>query len=110
MVPTRSRRLRLLESLCRTISDMLHDRVQRAAAARGFAPAPESTSAIYTLAKAEVPDLLDQLLLVHHRACEERGEATPGPDADLPRDDGERKRMLSAVRAAVLRGEHRFGS
>lgn len=109
MVPTRSRRLRLLESLCRTISDMLHDRVHRAAVARGFSPVPESTSAIYTLAKAEVPDLLDQLLLVHHRACEERGETVPSREPGLPRDDGERKRMLSAVRAAVLRSEDRFG-
>ncbi len=108
MVPTRSRRLRLLESLCRTMSDMLHERVLRAASARGLRHPPENTSAIYALAMAEVPDLLDQLFMVHHRACEERGEPTPAADPAVARDDRERTRMLSAVRAAVLRSEHRF--
>jgi hypothetical protein len=102
----RSRRLRLLESLRRTISELLHDRVRKAAAGRGR-PEPENTSAIYAMAQSEVPDLLDQLLLVHHRVEQERGEVRQGPTPPPP-DDRERKRMLSAVRAMVHRSAERF--
>lgn len=104
----RSRRLRLLESLRRTLSEKLHFQVWRAARQCGRR-APENTSAIYAMAKAATPQLLDQLLLVHHRALQEEG-ALPHP-AGPPVDDIERKRMLSAVRATVdrvsvqLRGE-----
>jgi hypothetical protein len=92
--------LRLLESLRRTLSEKLHLQVWRAARRCGRRT-PENTSAIYAMAKAATPELLDQLLLVHHRALQEEGElAHP---ARPPVDDIERKRMLSAVRATVDR-------
>jgi hypothetical protein len=92
--------LRLLESLRRTLSEKLHLQVWRAARQCGRRT-PENTSAIYAMAKAATPELLDQLLLVHHRALQEEGElAQP---AGPPVDDIERKRMLSAVRATVDR-------
>jgi hypothetical protein len=97
----RSRRLRLLESLRRTLSEKLHFQVWRAARQCGRR-APENTSAIYAMAMAATPQLLDQLLLVHHRALQEEGELPPHPVAP-PVDDIERKRMLSAVRATVDR-------
>jgi hypothetical protein len=97
----RSRRLRLLESLRRTLSEKLHFQVWRAARQCGRRT-PENTSAIYAMAKAATPDLLDQLLLVHHRALQEEG-ALPHHPAGPPVDDIERKRMLSAVRATVDR-------
>jgi hypothetical protein len=100
MARVRSRRLRLLESLRRTLSEKLHFQVWRAARQCGRRT-PENTSAIYAMAKAATPELLDQLLLVHHRALQEEGElARP---AGPPVDDIERKRMLSAVRATVDR-------
>ena len=105
----RSRRLRLLESLRRTLSEKLHFQVWRAARQCGRRT-PENTSAIYAMAMAATPQLLDQLLLVHHRALQEEGELPPHPVVP-PVDDIERKRMLSAVRATVdrvsvqLRGE-----
>ncbi len=104
----RSRRLRLLESLRRTISDMLHDRVDRAAFERGKGP-PKNTQAIYTAAKAESPELLDQLLYVHQKASQEAGENSP-QTAAAPPDEAERLRMLSAVRAAVGKSTARFGA
>lgn len=101
----RTRRLRLLESLRRTLSEMLHDRVQVAATQSGHR-APNDTSSVYTMAASEAPDLLEQLLLVHHRVRQEQGETM---ELDPPReDDLERKRMLSAVRATVQRAELRF--
>lgn len=100
MARVRSRRLRLLESLRRTLSEKLHFQVWRAARQCGRR-APENTSAIYAMAMAATPDLLDQLLLVHHRALQEEGE--PAHPAGPPVDDIERKRMLSAVRATVDR-------
>ena len=104
----RSRRLRLLESLRRTISDILHERVDRAAFTRGQGP-PENTRAIYTAAQVETPELLDQLLFVHHKASQERGEeASPNPGSQI--DENEREAMLSAVRAAVGRSTARFGA
>jgi hypothetical protein len=110
----RSRRLRLLESLRRTLSEKLHFQVWRAARQCGRRT-PENTSAIYAMAMAATPQLLDQLLLVHHRALQEEGELPPHPVAP-PVDDIERKRMLSAVRATVdrvsvqLRGDSTHGS
>lgn len=97
----RSRRLRLLESLRRTLSEKLHFQVWRAARQCGRRT-PENTSAIYAMAMAATPQLLEQLLLVHHRALQEEGELPPHP-AGPPVDDIERKRMLSAVRATVDR-------
>jgi hypothetical protein len=105
MTALRSRRLRLLESLRRTLSEKLHDRMQVTATSKGHR-APVDTSSIYTMASSEAPDLLEQLLLVHHRVRQEQGEEVP---SDPPRDDDlERKRMLSAVRATVQRAELRF--
>jgi hypothetical protein len=101
MAEPRSRRLRLLESLRRTISEMLHTKVQRAASNRGHG-APYNTSSIYTSAEEEAPELLDQLLFVHKRVGEERGEDVP-PSSPDRLAESERKAMLSAVRAAVNR-------
>ena len=97
----RSRRLRLLESLRHTLSEKLHSQVGRAANGCGRHQ-PENTSEFYAMAAAATPELLDQLLLVHHRVREERGEISDGV-APPPVDDVERKRMLSAVRATVDR-------
>ena len=104
MAQARSRRLRLLESLRRTINEMLHDRVHRAASTKGRGT-PQNTQSIYTSAAEEAPELLDQLLFVHHRLGEEIGEATPIPDS---LDDKERKAMLAAGRAAVNRTQERL--
>jgi len=99
MAQPRSRRLRLLESLRRTINDMLHEKVQRAAMARGHG-VPQNTQSIYTSATDEVPELLEQLLFVHRRVGQERGDEVPSvPPGSL--DHGRRQAMLSAVRAAV---------
>jgi hypothetical protein len=107
MAEPRSRRLRLLESLCRAISDKLHERVGRVALASGRS-LPENTSAIYTMAQSETPELLDQLLFVHSKVRQERGEAASLSDTFT--DDCERQAMLSAVRAAVGRSRARFGA
>lgn len=108
MGTARSRRLRLLESLRRTISDKLHQKVsERRGASGGFSP-PENTSAIYTQAKHVAPDLLDQLITVHQRACEEQGQPMTA-EGDRELTDVERRQMLSAVRAAVMRSQTRFG-
>ena len=107
MARVRSRRLRLLESLRRTLSEKLHIQVWRAAHQAGRRT-PENTNAIYAMAKAATPELLDQLLLVHHRALQEQGELPDNPP-DLPVDDVERKRMLSAVRATVDRMSMELG-
>jgi len=85
---------------------MLHERVFRTAGQSGRRK-PPNTSAIYTTAKEQQPDLLDQLLLVHHRARQENGEAMQGSHP-MPGDDTERMRMLSAVRAMVDQSSVRF--
>jgi hypothetical protein len=108
MGTSRSRRLRLLESLRRTMSDKLHDKVSSSYRGNGSFSPPENTSAIYTHAKRVAPELLDQLLNVHVRACEEQGLPTVSPTGQES-DDLRRKQMLSAVRAAVLRSQTRFG-
>jgi len=101
MAQPRSRRLRLLESLRRTINEMLHDRVRRAANEKGHG-APVNTSTIYSSAAREAPELLDQLLFVHQKVNQERGHANEAkPPNQLA--DPDRKAMLSAVRAAVNR-------
>lgn len=101
MAPPRSRRLRLLESLRRTINEMLHDRVRRAASEKGRG-APVNTGTIYSSAAKEAPELLDQLLFVHQKVDQERGRAKETtPPNQLA--DPDRKAMLSAVRAAVNR-------
>ena len=101
MAQPRSRRLRLLESLRRTINEMLHDRVQRAAKEKGHG-APVNTGTIYTSASREAPELLDQLLFVHHKVDVERGHSVEAPPPEKLAEL-ERKAMLSAVRAAVNR-------
>ncbi|HPA80083.1 MAG TPA: hypothetical protein PLS95_04655 [Thermoanaerobaculales bacterium] len=83
------------------MSEKLHLQVWRAARQAGRRT-PENTNAIYAMAKAATPELLDQLLLVHHRALQEQGEVPNHPQKP-PVDDVERKRMLSAVRATVDR-------
>ena len=107
MAQPRSRRLRLLESLRRTINEMLHERVQHAARSRGHLP-PQNTASIYTSASEEAPELLDQLLFVHHRVDQEKGEEIPAAPDRL--DHGDRKAMLSAVRAAVNRSRSMLDS
>lgn len=108
MVPQRSRRLRLLESLRRTMHEILHERVHRLAEKRGHG-APQNTSSIYTSAEQEAPELLDQLFFVHRRVGEEMGEEVdPKPLDQL--DDQRRKAMLSAVRAAVHRSRQGLDS
>jgi hypothetical protein len=104
----RSRRLRLLESLRRTMSDKLHEKVcSSSVSASGFG-VPENTSAIYRQAQRIAPELLDQLLNVHARTCEEQGHPQR-PAGPMDGNDIERKQMLSAVRAAVMRSQTRFG-
>jgi hypothetical protein len=94
-----------LESLRHTLSEKLHSQVSRAAKKCGRHE-PDNTSAIYAMAVAATPDLLDQLLLVHQRVGEERGELLDNEAA--PCDDIERKRMLSAVRKTVDRAASRL--
>ncbi len=101
MAHQRSRRLRLLESLRRTINEMLHERVHRAANKTGHGP-PINTSSIYTSASKAAPELLDQLLFVQRRVEQERGEEVPATPLDQL-ENPDRKAMLSAVRAAVNR-------
>ncbi len=100
MAGIRSKRLKLLEGLRRTLCDRLHEKVGLIARARGWLKPPENTSAIYQLAAAGAPALLDELLSVHVRASFER---SPDDDRAASVNDAERKRMLSAVRACVAR-------
>jgi hypothetical protein len=104
----RTRRLRLLESLRQTMSDKLHEKVCSSSVSANGLGVPENTSAIYRQAMQVAPELLDQLLNVHVRACEEQGRP-PLADERLSDDDLERRQMLSAVRAAVMRSQTRFG-
>jgi hypothetical protein len=101
MAPQRSRRLRLLESLRRTMHEILHDKVHRLAQKRGHGT-PQNTGSIYISAAEEAPELLDQLFFVHRKVGEEMGEEVDPTAADRL-DEGQRKAMLSAVRAAVHR-------
>jgi hypothetical protein len=89
------------------MSDLLHERVARAACARDENARREDTSAIYAMAMALVPGLLDRLLHVHQLASQERGEAEPPQSDTAAMGHCERKKMLSAVRAAVHRTRRR---
>ena len=101
MAPQRSRRLRLLESLRRTMNEILHDRVHRLAQKRGHG-APQNTGSIYTSAAEDAPELLDQLFFVHRKVGEEMGDEIESETPDRL-DERQRRAMLSAVRAAVHR-------
>jgi len=106
MAQPRSRRLRLLESLRRTINEMLHERVRRAADEKGHG-APTHTGTIYSSAARDAPELLDQLLFVHQKVDQERGQSESAtPPSQLA--DRDRRAMLSAVRAAVNRTRARL--
>jgi len=70
--------------------------------AREPASHDERDPAFYTSAAEEAPELLDQLFFVHRRVGEERGEEVDSSTPDRL-DEGQRKAMLSAVRAAVHR-------
>jgi hypothetical protein len=85
---------------------MLHDRVSRSARRTGRGE-PRNTTAIFTVAAADAPDLLNQLLLVHQRAEEERRHEPRSAEGKTV-DESERKRMLSAVRATVRQSSERF--
>ncbi len=100
-MPPRSKRVKMLEGMCRALSDRLNHRVEDVARQRGRMRAPTDTSSIYTMATNEAPALLDELIEIHRLACLERGELPP--DAAAVESDSERKRMLSAVRATVYR-------
>ena len=108
MAPQRSRRLRLLESLRRTMNEILHERVHRLAQKRGHG-APQNTGSIYASAAEEAPELLDQLFFVHRWVGEEMGEEVD-PRAPERLDDQQRRAMLSAVRAAVHRSRESLDS
>ena len=101
MAPQRSRRLRLLKSLRRTMNEILHDRVHRLAQKRGHG-APQNTSSIYASASEEAPELLDQLFFVHRKVGEDMGDEIESETPDRL-DERQRRAMLSAVRAAVHR-------
>lgn len=107
MAPVRSKRLRLLDGMCRTLCDLLHTKVFDAARARGWGRPPENTSAIYALACAEAPALLDQLFAAHHMAVQERNEPAKN-NRPKPENDKERKQMLSAIRASIVRTSGKF--
>lgn len=108
MAAIRSRRLKLLDAMRRSMSDLLHNRVERVSSEGRPTSPPLDTSAIYGRAVSVAPELLQRLLHVHQLACTERGEVA-GALTEVPVDDRERKQMLSAVRAAVhrARGRHR---
>lgn len=108
----RSRRVKLLEGMCRTISDRLHERVAEAARRRGQLQSAESTSAVYALAMSVAPGLLDQLLCVYQLLTGEPGMRRNGSAAKGLKptsSEVERLRMLSAVRATVGRSRLRGG-
>jgi len=105
MAGARSRRLRLLEGLRRTLNEVLTNRVSKAATSKGQAPPPDNTNAIYVAAVREAPELLDQLLLVHQRAREESGEKPSVPKPEPSVSEVDRRKMLSAVRAAVAKAQ-----
>jgi len=90
------------------MSDKLHEKVCSSSVSANGLGVPENTGAIYRQAMHVAPELLDQLLNVHVRACEEQGEP-PLSESRPTNDDIERRQMLSAVRAAVMRSQARFG-
>ena len=88
---------------------MLHERVRRAAQSHGHLP-PQNTGSIYTSASEEAPELLVQPLFVHRRVNQEKGNEVPSVVTPDGLDHGDRKAMLSAVRAAVNRSHSMFDS
>jgi len=110
MSGVRSKRVKLLEGMCRTISDRLHERVAEAARRRGQPLPPETTSAVYALAMAVAPGLLDQLLCVYQLLTSEPGarrKAAALKGLGHAPGELERRQMLSAVRATVGRSRLR---
>ena len=107
MAGIRSKRRKALDGMVRTLSDLLHQRVASAARASGFLRPPEDTKAIYTVACAEAPGLLDQLLEVHVLAGSELDEPAPRRGVVPPVGEDERRKMLSAVRATVRRARNK---
>jgi len=101
MAGIRTRRRKALDGMRRTLSDLLHQRVADAARACGRLRPPEDTTAIYSAAMVSAPGLLDQLFAVHNLAGAEGADEAHGKGAAPPVSDAERRRMLSAVRAAV---------
>ena len=101
MAGIRTKRRKALDGMLRTLSDLLHQRVASAARACGFFKPPQDTSAIYAVAMASAPGLLDQLFAVHHLAGRDRDGVAARASFSPPVGEAERKRMLSAVRATV---------
>jgi len=100
---SKSRRLRALEGICRTMSDLLDKRVERAAKARGLQEPPQDTTRIFQIASSDAPWVLDRLLQAHHEATRERGLVEDERPLTEAQDDLERRRMLSAARATIKR-------
>ena len=97
-----------MEGMERSLCDLLHERLDVAHRNGRTGPGrPENTSAIYAWALREAPGMLDQLLQVHLAAARERGEVPPSV-TEPPAQDGDRKRMLSAIRASVARTRQKF--
>ncbi len=100
---SKSRRLRALEGICRTMSDLLDQRVEKAAKARGLLEPPQNTTRIYRLAATDAPWVLDRLIAAQHEADQERGRLPRETDPPPSENELERRRMLSAVRATIKR-------
>ncbi len=99
----RSRRQKLVEGMERSLSDLLHERMDRSFRAdHGSRRPPDNTSALYIWAAGQAPAMLDQLYHIHLEGLQERGEI-PRKEYQVPSSEADRKRMLSAVRACVSR-------
>ncbi|MEN8164517.1 MAG: hypothetical protein ABFS37_10345 [Acidobacteriota bacterium] len=99
----RSRRQKLVEGMERSLSDLLHERMDRSLRdSNTNRRPPDNTSALYIWASNQAPDMLNQLYSIHLEALKERGEI-PRKEHRVPSSDAQRKRMLSAVRACVSR-------
>lgn len=99
----RSRRRKLIEGMERSLSDLLHERMDSSFRdSNGNRRPPDNTSALYIWASGQAPAMLDQLYRVHLEALKERGEI-PHKDHRVPNSEADRRRMLSAVRACVSR-------
>ncbi len=108
VIGIRSRRRKLAEGMERSLSDLLHERMEGACRRSNPERRPEdNTSAVYTWATNAAPGMLDQLYEVHIEASRERGDIN-GREVPVPQSDDERKRMLSAVRASVARTRPKF--
>lgn len=99
----RSRRQKLIEGMERSLSDLLHERMDHSfRTSNSTRRPPDNTSALYIWAANQAPAMLDQLYRVHLEALQERGEI-PRKNHRVPCSEADRKRMLSAVRACVSR-------